>query len=102
MHELVQSPVKDLNQPSIADVIPICGHMLCSCKNPAINMRIKYARNYSCIDDNFTLLKSASVPDSSAESILRMMEEGSNEYVSFRPNSFHPMWIAHSASSVGF
>ena len=73
--------------------MPICGNMLCSCKNPGINMRRKYARNYSRIDDNFTLLKSAPVPDRSVESILPVIEEESNEYLSFRPNGFHPMWI---------
>ena len=93
MHELVQSPVKDLNQPSIADLMPSCGNMLCSCKNPGINMRRNYARNFSRIDDNFTLLKSAPVPDRSVESILRVIDEESKEYLSFRPNGFHPMWI---------
>ena len=84
---------EDLNQPSIADLMPSCGNMLCSCKDPEKNIRKKYARKYSRIDDDFTLLKSTSVTDSSTESILRVMEKESYEYVSFRPNGFLPMWI---------
>ena len=56
-------------------------------------MRRNYARNFSRIDDNFTLLKSAPVPDRSVESILRVIEEESKEYLSYRPNGFLPMWI---------
>jgi len=39
------------------------------------------------------LLSSASVPDSSTESILCVMKEESNEYVSFRPSGLYLMWI---------
>jgi len=73
--------------------MPICGNMLCSCNNPESGLRRKYARKYSRSDDNFTLLKSAPVPDCSIESILCVMEEEINEYVSFRPSGFYPMWI---------
>ena len=67
--------------------------MLCSCNNPESGLRRKHARKYSRSYDNFTLLKSAPVPDCSTESILCVMEEESNEYVSFRPSGFYPMWI---------
>jgi len=73
--------------------MPICGNMLCSCNNPESDARRNYARKYSRSDDNFTLLKSAPVLDCSTESILCVMEEESNEYVSFRPSGFYPMWI---------
>ena len=77
---------------SIADLMPKCENRLFTCNGATAEIRKSYASRHCRGEDDYTLLKSVNVEDTSTQGIQLVIEREMLEYVKDCPYGLHPMW----------